>query len=63
MAPCRRPSARTSYLGSLAEYEIDLAGQRLTAVRHDPGEDDLYPTGATVYVHLLRDNVYLLSEP
>jgi iron(III) transport system ATP-binding protein len=55
--------ARTSYLGSLAEYEIDLAGQRLTAVRHDPGEDDLYPTGATVHVQLLRDNVYLLSEP
>jgi iron(III) transport system ATP-binding protein len=55
--------ARTSYLGSLAEYEIDLAGQRLTAVRHDPGEDDLYPTGATVFVQLLQDNVYLLSEP
>jgi iron(III) transport system ATP-binding protein len=55
--------ARTSYLGSLAEYEIDLAGQRLIAVRHDPGEADLYPTGATVFVQLLRDNVYLLSEP
>jgi iron(III) transport system ATP-binding protein len=54
--------ARTSYLGSLAEYEIDLAGQRLVAVRHDPGEGDLYPAGATVYVQLLRDNVYLLPD-
>jgi iron(III) transport system ATP-binding protein len=53
---------RTSYLGSLAEYEIELGGQRLVAVRHDPGEADLYATGSTVYVQLLRDNVYLLPE-
>ena len=53
---------RTSYLGSLAEYEIDLAGRPLIAVRHDPGEADLYAPGATVYVHLLRDNVYLLPD-
>ena len=51
---------RTSYLGSLAEYEIDLQGQRLVVVRHDPGEADLYAPGAAVYVHLLRDNIYLL---
>ena len=38
-------------------------GQRLTAVRHDPGEGDLYPRGRNVYVQLLRDNIYLLSEP
>jgi hypothetical protein len=53
---------RTSYLGSLAEYEIELAGQRLIAVRHDPGEGDLYEPGTTVYVQLLRDNIYLLPE-
>ena len=53
---------RTSYLGSLAEYEIILHGQRLVAVRHDPGEADLYAPGMTVYVHLLRDNIYLLPE-
>jgi iron(III) transport system ATP-binding protein len=52
--------ARTSYLGSLAEYEIDLAGQRLVAVRHDPREEDLYAPGAIVAVELLRDNIYLL---
>jgi iron(III) transport system ATP-binding protein len=52
--------ARTSYLGSLAEYEIDLGGQRLVVVRHDPGEEDLYAPGTAVYVQLLRDNVYLL---
>ena len=36
---------RTFYLGSLAEYEIELGGQRLIAVRHDPGEADLYSAG------------------
>ena len=51
---------RTSYLGSLAEYEIELAGQRLVVVRHDPGEADLYAPGTAVYVHLLHDNIYLL---
>jgi iron(III) transport system ATP-binding protein len=59
----RATVTRTFYLGSLAEYEIDLAGQRLIAVRHDPGEDDLYPAGTSVYVQLLRDNIYLLPEP
>ena len=58
-----RPPLHAPPTWQLAEYEINLAGQRLIAVRHDPGEADLYPTGATVYVQLLRDNVYLLSEP
>jgi iron(III) transport system ATP-binding protein len=52
---------RTSYLGSLAEYEIELGGQRLVAVRHDPGEADLYAAGTAVAVELLRDNVYCLN--
>jgi ABC-type Fe3+/spermidine/putrescine transport system ATPase subunit len=52
---------RTSYLGSLAEYEIELHGQKLIAVRHDPGEADLYAAGTAVSVQLLRDNVYCLN--
>jgi ABC-type Fe3+/spermidine/putrescine transport system ATPase subunit len=53
---------RTSYLGSLAEYEIELAGQRLIVVRHDPSEVDLYAPGTAVYVQFLRENLYLLAE-
>ncbi len=51
---------RTAYLGSLVEYEIDVAGQRLLAVRHDPAEADLYPVGATVFLDLLTENLLIL---
>lgn len=51
---------RTAYLGSLAEYDITLAGQRVAAVRYDPGEADLYPVGAAVGVELIEENLYLL---
>ena len=53
---------RTAYLGSLVEYELEMHGQRVLAVRHDPGEVDLYPVGATVYAEWVRENIYLLPE-
>jgi iron(III) transport system ATP-binding protein len=51
---------RTSYLGSLAEYEVDVAGQRLNAVQYDPGLEDLYPVGAAINLELISENLYLL---
>lgn len=51
---------RTAYLGSLAEYDLELAGQRVAAVRYDPGESDLYPVGASVGVELIEENLYLI---
>lgn len=51
---------RTAYLGSLAEYDLELAGQRVAAVRYDPGEADLYPVGASVGVELIEENMYLI---
>jgi iron(III) transport system ATP-binding protein len=54
--------ARTAYLGSLAEYELALGGQRVVAVRHDPGEGDLYAVGLPVWVQVLAENAYLLGE-
>ena len=51
---------RTAYLGSLAEYDLKVAGQRVAAVRYDPGESDLYPVGATVGVELIEENLYLI---
>jgi len=53
---------RTSYLGSIVEYDLNLQGQMVTAIRHDPSEADLHPVGAVVYAQLLPDNVYLLAE-
>ncbi len=51
---------RTAYLGSLAEYEIDVAGQQIAAIRYNPGAEDLYPVGSPVYLELLPENLYLL---
>jgi len=51
---------RTAYLGSLAEYDLEVAGQRVAAVRYDPGEADLYPVGAQVGVALIEENLYLI---
>ncbi len=51
---------RTAYLGSLAEYDLEVAGQRVIAVRYDPGEADLYPVGASVGVELIEENLYLI---
>jgi iron(III) transport system ATP-binding protein len=53
---------RTSYLGSIVEYDLNLQGQLVTAIRHDPSEVDLHPVGSVVYAQLLPDNVYLLPE-
>ena len=53
---------RTSYLGSIVEYDLNLHGQIVTAIRHDPSEVDLHPVGSVVYAQLLPDNVYLLPD-
>ena len=50
--------ARTSYLGSQVEYELDMAGQRLLAIRFDPGVGDVYPPGTEVQVELVEENAF-----
>jgi iron(III) transport system ATP-binding protein len=51
---------RTSYLGSLVEYDAVIDAQRILAVRHDPTEVDLYPVNQPVSVEFLQENAYLL---
>jgi len=53
---------RTSYLGSLAEYDLNMNGMRIQAIRHDPGTEQLYAPGTRVAVKLLRENLFLLNE-
>lgn len=53
---------RTSYLGSLAEYEVNVNGQHLSAVQYDPGIEDLYPVGASIFLELIAENLYLLPN-
>jgi len=51
---------RTSYLGSLVEYDAIIGEQRVLAVQHDPSEADLYAVERQVYIQFLQDNAYLL---
>ena len=51
---------RTSYLGAFAEYDVDVHGQVLSVVHHDPHEEDLYPEGTQVAVDFIEENLYLL---
>ncbi len=37
-------------------------GQRLVAIRFDPGAADVLPPGTEVRVELLRENLFLLPE-
>jgi iron(III) transport system ATP-binding protein len=51
---------RTAYLGSMAEFDIDLAGHLIEAVVYNPGLEDLYPVGANVCLEFNSSNLYLL---
>jgi iron(III) transport system ATP-binding protein len=51
-----------SYLGSLVEYEIEIAGQRLTIIDTDPRHTVIHPPGHQVGVQMLEDCIYILPE-
>ena len=50
----------SSYLGSVVEYEIEVAGQRLATVDSDPRNTVIYPQGQQVGVEFLEDCLYIL---
>ena len=50
----------TFYLGSLAEYNVEMGGQSVAVVLHDPKAGDLFAPGTTVHVDFLDTNLYLL---
>ena len=53
---------RTSYMGSLAEYDVELDGKLISVVRHDPKAEDLYAEGTPVHLDFLDTNLYLLPS-
>ena len=52
---------RTAYLGSLAEYDVDVAGHLIAASVYDPTEEQLFPVDSEVWLELLPENLYLVS--
>jgi iron(III) transport system ATP-binding protein len=49
-----------SYLGSLVEYQIEVAGQNLAVVDTDPRNTVIHPQGHEVGVQFLDDCIYML---
>ena len=53
---------RSSYLGGIIEYVVEIAGQDLTLAEHDPRRTLLYPAGEKVNVTFLDDCLYVLPD-
>ncbi len=51
-----------SYLGSLVEYQIEVAGQRLFIADSDPRHTVIHPQGHEVGVKVLEDCLYILPN-
>lgn len=51
-----------SYLGSLVEYEVEVAGQRLSITDNNPRHTVIHPQGHEVGVQILEDCVYVLPD-
>jgi iron(III) transport system ATP-binding protein len=49
-----------SYLGSLVEYEVEVAGQRLAIMDTDPRNTVIHLAGQEVGVQFLEDCIYIL---
>jgi iron(III) transport system ATP-binding protein len=67
IAPTGKPTLagqvrRSSYLGSQVEYDVEIGDRLITAILHDPGEQDLFALGATVYLNFLEQNLFLLAD-
>lgn len=51
---------RLAYLGAQAEYDVQVGGRQITAVRHDLRAEELHAVGTTVYLEFVQENLYLL---
>jgi len=51
-----------SYLGSVVEYEIEVAGHSLSITDADPRHTVIYPPGHEVRLRLLEDCAYILPD-
>jgi len=51
-----------SYHGNAVEYEVEIAGQKLTVINTDPRHIKIYPRGQQVGVTFLEDCLYILPK-
>ncbi len=53
---------RAAYMGSMVEYEVEIAGQQLTLVEHDPRRTTIHDEGEQVQVRFLDDCLYVIPD-
>jgi iron(III) transport system ATP-binding protein len=53
---------RAVYLGNVIEYDVQVGGQLLTIVEHDPRRVMIHPEGQAVKVRFLEDCLYVLPK-
>ncbi len=53
---------RATYLGHTIEYDVEVAGQLLSLVEHDPRHHTIHPEGQPVRVRFLEDCLYVLPK-
>jgi len=53
---------RMAYLGSQAEYEVNVDGRLISAIHYDPREDELLSVETKVNLEFLTENLYLLPD-
>ena len=53
---------RAAYLGNVVEYDVEVGGQLLGVVEHDPRRTTIHPEGEVVRLRFLEDCLYVLPE-
>ncbi len=53
---------QAAYLGNIVEYEVEVAGQLLSLVEHDPRRTTIHEKGETVQVKFLDDCLYVVPD-
>ncbi len=53
---------QAAYLGNVVEYEVEIAGQLLSLIEHDPRRTTIYDMGTKVQVRFLDDCLYVIPD-
>jgi iron(III) transport system ATP-binding protein len=53
---------RSTYLGNVVEYDVEVNGQLLSLVEYDPRHTTVHPEGQQVRLRFLEDCLYVLPE-
>jgi iron(III) transport system ATP-binding protein len=53
---------RSTYLGNVVEYDVEVNGQLLSLVEYDPRHVTVHPEGQQVRLRFLEDCLYVLPE-